>query len=540
VTVSVDMRFLSLREIDDAPPLEADLCIVGTGPAGLSLLHGLKDTRLRILLVESGGLSEPAEEDLLNDMESVGAPRVMDQSVLRSRGFGGSSRIWRGRCAPLDHCDYEERAWVPGSGWPVGAAQIAPFFPRAAELLGIAPQVPTAEEDIPAQLQGLAAGLSRERLLPACWQYSRHSPTSHDYMRFGPHFRNLPARNVTVLLHATALHLDTDESGRRIEGIEVGDLSGRRHAIRAGAVVLCAGGLENPRLMLASRRRRPEGVGNSRGLVGRYMMDHPRFRVAEFPAAAARRLRRRFGLHRVRHARGATNFIHGLRLSPVLQAREGLLNCAAWLGEYRAEDNPWDAMRRLAAGKSPSALRDLATILRQPGLVTEGAFDHFVRRRGIPHKVDRLILDAAAEQVPDPESRLLLSDRVDVLGMPLARIDWRVSPLEIRSIRRLGEVIAEEFRAAGLPEPQLERWIRDGDDQAARFEDHAHPIGATRMATSPDRGVVDTNCEVHGVRGLYVAGSSVFPTTGHANPTLMIVALTLRLAAHLRGALDSR
>jgi choline dehydrogenase-like flavoprotein len=197
-------------------------------------------------------------------------------------------------------------------------------------------------------------------------------------------------------------------------------------------------------------------------------------------------------------------------------------------------------MRRLAAGKSPSALRDLAAILRQPGLVTEGVFDHFVRRRGIPHKVDRLILDAAAEQVPDPESRLLLSDRVDALGMPLARIDWRVSPLEIRSIRRLGEVIAEEFRAAGLPEPQLERWIRDGDDQAARFEDHAHPIGATRMATSPDRGVVDTNCEVYGVRGLYVAGSSVFPTTGHANPTLMIVALTLRLAAHLRGALGSR
>ncbi len=534
------MQFLSLR--DDPPPeaLQADLCIIGSGPAGLSVLHALRDTRVSILLIESGGLDQPAAEDVLNDMESVGAPRVMDQSVLRSRGFGGSSYVWRGRCAALDDCDYQERPWVPGSGWPIGAAEIAPYLSPAAELLHIARDVPQAEATMPSPLRGLADGLARDRLVPACWQYSRHSRGSRDYLRFGPHFRDVQASNARVLLHATAVHLDTDDTGQRILGAQVADLSGRRATVRARTVVLAAGGVENPRLMLASRQQRPNGVGNDRGLVGRYLMDHPRFRLAEFPAAAARPLRRRFGLFRIRHRDGVTTFTHGVRLSPQLQCREGLLNCAAWLGEYRAADNPWDAMRRLATRQSDAPARDIGHVVRHPAMMLEGLFDYLVRRQSVPHKAEKIILDAAVEQVPDPDSRVRLADRADALGVPLPRIDWRVSELEILSIRRLGEEIAGEFAKAGLPAPQLEPWIRDRDDAAAQFEDHAHPIGATRMATSPDRGVVDTKCEVHGVSGLYVAGSSVFPTAGHANPTLMIVALALRLADHLRADLGAR
>jgi len=218
-------------------------------------------------------------------------------------------------------------------------------------------------------------------------------------------------------------------------------------------------------------------------------------------------------------------------LSEETQRREQLLNCAAWLDEERAVDDPWDAIKRLRR-PDPSGRRmaDVRAVVANPALLVRGVRRRVLEKRGVPHKLNRLFLRSIVEQAPDHLSRITLSDRKDEFGVPLPRIDWRIGQLERKSIARLAELIELELPKLGFTKPDL---VANPD-----FIDAAHPSGATRMAEDPACGVVDKNCAVHGVRGLYVSGSSVFPTAGHANPTLMIVIMAIRLAEHLRRQID--
>jgi hypothetical protein len=263
-------------------------------------------------------------------------------------------------------------------------------------------------------------------------------------------------------------------------------------------------------------------------------MDHPRCSLGEFDVARAEAVRRRYGPYKVTSDHGRHVFVDGLALSPELQRSRELLNCAAWLDEGRAESDPLDAAKRLITGRDRHIGRDAWALLSQPGFAVRGLRDKFLRGNAILHKIDRLSLLCSVEQRPDPDSRILLSERKDCFGMPVARLDWRINDQEKSSLAALGRLIAQEFARIGLPAPALADWVRNGRNDEAVFSDVAHPTGTTRMADDPRDGVVGANCQVHGVDGLFVAGSSVFPTAGHANPTLMIVALAVRLADWLR------
>jgi choline dehydrogenase-like flavoprotein len=154
--------------------------------------------------------------------------------------------------------------------------------------------------------------------------------------------------------------------------------------------------------------------------------------------------------------------------------------------------------------------------------------------KGVPHKLERMGIHATTEQQPDPESRITLSTRKDALGQPIARVSWKISDAERHSLMRIGQLLLEELPKAGLPTPVLADWIVEGRPSGAQLVDIAHVMGTTRMSEDPRTGVVDPQCRVHGVRGLYIAGGSVFPTGSHVNPTLMILSLALRTADQLK------
>jgi len=157
--------------------------------------------------------------------------------------------------------------------------------------------------------------------------------------------------------------------------------------------------------------------------------------------------------------------------------------------------------------------------------------------RGLPHKLTGFTIDGISEQRPDPESRITLSDKADVFGVPMARVFWRIDEEAQRSLLRLGQLLSTELPRVGLPAPLLEDWVAKGRPQDSVIIDMGHTLGTTRMSDDPKRGVVNAKCQVHGVRGLYIAGGSVFPTSGHANPTLMILALAIRLADQIKSDL---
>jgi choline dehydrogenase-like flavoprotein len=532
---------MDLKTVPPDHVFDCDICIIGSGPAGSTLARELGKTRFNVVVLESGDVGRETSADSLNEIESVGRPRVMDQWLVRNRIVGGSSHTWTGRCAPFDEIDLERREWVPHSGWPFAIDVLKPFLERTPPYLGIGAGTGFSDAGFwalagrkPPQFDWDTAYLQ-----PFFWQFSRDRNNRYDYMRFGPQLLENLAPNVLLVTNATVLQLGTNADGTAIESVEIAAPDGQRRMLCASVVVVCAGGIENARILLCSDATVPNGLGNQNGLVGRFLMDHPRGTTASFRVKGSERLQKLFGLYNVKDRSGGHLFRHGVRLSPLLQRQEELLNCAAWLNEVVTPDDPWDALKRFLRGKADWR-KDAAMIASNAALFARGLNDYFVERNGLPRKLDQLHLTCMSEQRPDPNSRVTLSDRRDCFGQRLSRVDWRVHEQETRTIRRMAQVVSEQFSLMGIEPPILDEWVQNDGPLPERFQDVAHPTGTTRMADDPKQGVVDAHGQVHGVHGLYVAGSSVFPTSGHANPTQMIVALAIRLADTLKARLHAR
>ena len=246
--------------------------------------------------------------------------------------------------------------------------------------------------------------------------------------------------------------LNLDSYGHAVESVEAASLDGRRHTIRARTLVLCAGGIENARLLLCSNKVERHGIGNKRDLVGRFLMDHPRGAVGTFAASKSTEILRRFSLHHVSSASRNYRFRHGFRLSPTVQRRERLLNCSAWLDEVVLKDDPWRALNRILRGKSRSA-KDIRAIISNSDMLLRGAVDLVIRKRGLARRLEALYLMCMTEQLPNPESRIMLSDRTDRLGIPISRIEWKINEAEERSIRRMARARRSGGGKTGLRAP---------------------------------------------------------------------------------------
>ncbi|MGI3778649.1 MAG: GMC family oxidoreductase, partial [Janthinobacterium lividum] len=273
------------RTLNVEAAIEADLCLIGSGPAGWTIAEELRDSGLSVLVVESGGASPAADPGALMEIENVGAPLFNG----RDNVLGGTSRSWGGRCIPLDDIDYEPREWVGYSGWPFGPEAVAPFLDRAAEHLGAGPYQADGRRP---ETQGLhpRPAVDPTLLRSVCWE----DPKPVDFGRLFLARRN---PNLRILLNATLTHIDTDGTGAHLRSLEITGADQRRATVRARAVVLCAGGIENARILLCSNRVVGNGLGNAHGLVGRFLMDHPRDpgMIVRFEARDFARVRDLFG-----------------------------------------------------------------------------------------------------------------------------------------------------------------------------------------------------------------------------------------------------
>ncbi len=520
------MRFAELTELAPDTTLDADVCIVGSGPAGLTVARELAGSGLRVVLLESG-LTEPdADADALNAIENIGDPRVLDQTEVRNRILGGTSHTWSGRAAVFDETDFAARSWVDGSGWPLPRDEVMRFMPRTMDHLGN--RIPdNLDAAFVARATVREPALDPRDVVPYAWTTVRDDADQNTSMRFGPRAVKESMPGVTGFVGATVTRIATDDDVRRVTGVEVTGRDGRIRAVRSGSVVLAGGAIENARMLLASNRRAAAGIGNDHDQVGRHLMDHLRGPVGLFARRDHVRAQRLFGSVEMR---GGGAITPGYALSPERQRAEELLNCAVWVFPRAASDDPWAALRAVRRAPGDAA----RSIAKHPLLLVGGAVPMLVQHRLPPRLLDALELHVIVEQLPDPSNRVTLAERTDAYGVPLSRIDWHVAPQERRTVRRTAELVVAGLRAAAAPAPALLPWVED-DALPFGLPDVAHPAGSTRMSAQPADGVVDTDCMVHGVDGLFVAGSSVFPTSGHANPTQMIVALAVRLADHLKA-----
>ncbi len=519
-----------LDSLQDESVLQADVCIVGAGAAGLLIARSLARTGAHIVLLESGGWAADHPTSQLSDGHSApGTFRGLQAG--RSRVFGGTTTLWGGQCIRLDPIDFERRAWVPDSGWPITYDDLVPHYEAAEAAL----EITEADRQVPAWTR---FGVQQIALDPAALH------TVHGvFIRrpdLGRRFRDelRAAPRVRVLLHATAQHLRTDPYGTAICEVDVASLSGRRASVRARRVVLCAGAIENARLLLLSDSANAAGLGNTLGLVGRYLQDHPCGRTATVHTAAPRVLQDHWNML----YGSAARYMPKLALAEVAQRSEGLLNCVGRLSyDYDETDGTRALLGLLAEWRGERRPRALAARLGHAasGLPDIARSFWRVRARGLSPapKPRQISLEVFSEQTPNPDSRVTLTGATDVFGLRQVHVDWRLDSLTARTLAGFTRLVGREFERLGLGRLDAAAWLDDPLPCRSAIVDSYHPAGTARMSADPVTGVVDRDCQVFGVRGLYVAGSAVFPTSGAANPTLTIAAMALRLAEHLRQEL---
>ncbi|TPK30779.1 GMC family oxidoreductase [Mesorhizobium sp. B2-5-3] len=515
--------------------LEADVCIVGAGAAGLAIASQLEGTRHRICVIESGGMTYEHWRQRLSRGLSVGQPyEALD--LCRLRQFGGSTGKagWGGWCKMLDHGDFEHRPWIPLSGWPVAHKSLLPHYETAARLLGI--------DDL---LTDWPTSAVMPENGPLFSERCFLSPTPDIGATLRKKLQD--AKNVQVVLHATALRLDTDDCGRRVRSIEVARTPNKRFQIAARFFVLACGGIENARLLLVSNRQAPNGIGNQYDLVGRYFMEHPRVKWGSLQVSQPDNMidlhvpwTRTTGLSP--ENRG-TNDAFGLALRPEIRASERLLDSRTWIkpGPCVNHMDGSEALQYLTFWLRRGRLhRDLIkcgrTILMHPAGAISAGFERIWHSR---RRARHFHFDTILEQEPDPASRVTLDTRLDEFSLPRVKLQWNVGPLVRRTLERVQAIITEEMKRLGHRSA-----IHPGQDKNPAGERDIpyhwvrHHMGTTRMSDDPRTGVVDSSCQVHGLANLFVAGSSVFPTGGNDMPTLTIVALAIRLGQHLRQSLE--
>jgi choline dehydrogenase-like flavoprotein len=519
------MSIATGRDLPDM--LSLDICIVGAGASGLTIASNFVGGRCTVGILESGnGCGPPLASDP-GDESETGLPYA-PLSTSRLRGFGGSTQAlgWGGLCKSLDPQDFMSRPWVADSGWPFGIEELLPYYERARATLGLNIETVGPRDRIFPQHSGMILADRAE----LCRHY-----------RLGNHLRQAleQSQAVQVITNVTVLYFKFADDGMSIRAAICADAADRRFQVEARVFVLAAGGIENARLLMLSNHiaSRPQG------LEGCYFMDHPRFTIGtvvpangqvrkalvhmdRISVARRQRLTRKLSLGGDRHY-----YVNGLTLPFEVQEQQQLLNHRAWVEPCYVGQNSQSVSDmklallqerdRLILNGEPPGLKLLLKGLNW----TKGM--HMTRPKLLAR---RFRLHHFMEPEPLAASRVLLSSKKDRHGLPLVSLCWRLSARTIQNLRQTILILRDELARSKLGRLDIadEEWT-----QLERPMWTWHHMGTTRMHADCRKGVVDPDCRVHGVRNLFVAGSSVFPTAGNDTPTMTIVALTHRLSDHL-------
>jgi choline dehydrogenase-like flavoprotein len=505
-----------------------DICIVGAGAAGISLALQFEATARRVCVLEAGGASyEPVTQRLLEG--EVVAARYPPLRDTRVSAFGGSTNVWAGWCRPLEPLDFEPRDWCGAGGWPFGFDELRPYYARAHKVCGLA-----AFDYDPAHW---AAVLGAPKLLaenPTFTNQIFQVQTQNFAHRYFSQLEQ--SKHIDVVLHAPVTEFQIARG--TCTAVRIRTLQGQEFGIGADHFVLAAGGIENPRLLMLSAESPAAAPGNAHGLVGRYFTDHPYID----PGALILRERDSLEFYRLRAvaARSGASSVRGvLSLRREVTERERLMQAAFFF-------HPRYESHRIFASAEVKAFLHLWN--KAKSRAVPGAGWPYARQAArAPHRVAlalarklavgdgparRWRMRAMFETQFRFENRVTLSDEYDRLGRRRARVEWQLGETDIDNMRRVTALLDQAVRATGVGRIEL-AFANEASGWRGAMEAGLHHMGTTRMHVSPQHGVVDENSRVHGTSNLFVAGSSVFPSGGYANPTLTIIALTLRLGRHL-------
>jgi choline dehydrogenase-like flavoprotein len=467
-----------------------DVCICGTGPAGITTARRLAALGKKVLLLEGGGLSYSDQSEDIYKGRSVGAQYWLLEAG-RLRYFGGSSNHWQGRCGIFDPIDFEPRDYFGLPGWPISRQQVLKGIEEAKEILDISGKdlVPFEDPEFKSPFF-VRSG------------YALSPPT-----RFSEKYRAEIQRSAQIdaFYNANLVDLRLDDDLTRVNHFLIRNYNGQRVEVSASQFVMALGAIENARILLNADSQVPAGIGNHSGMVGRCFMEHLDVPIGRFLITDPHFWQR-----------------GGIPLAPseALMRKNDIGN---GIIDFDPSNQP----------KSFGRFRLLKQFLRETGCVLPGLAK--IARRVVDFDCPGDgVISSLIEQAPNLDSRVSLTDDVDAFNLRRVQLNWQLNDNDRKTIRILAMEAAKEMARLNRARVQLAPYILDSHLEI-EVGGHSHQMGTTRMSADSRYGVVDENCRVHGIRNLYLVGSSVFPTGGGTNPTLTIVLLALRLADFLSG-----
>lgn len=502
---------------------DADLCVIGAGPAGALLAEACASAGMRTLLVESGPRLDRAErfdrqrrfqllqespwpEDPTRDAFTNSSAFPYYLNVNRLRAVGGTTLQWIGMAPRLRESDFESATrFGLGVDWPISYSDLEPYYVRAERELGVSgergpddpwrsagypmPAFPDSHSDALWRDAASALGVRLSRMpvaknnartydgRPACSTYATCPvcPGGAQYSADWHAFKAERCGHCTILPDTTVRRLDMDAEGR-ITLAHASARDGSPHEIRSRIFVLAASAVETPRLLLLSR------IGNPRH-VGRHLMEH--WKIGSSGFCESRDFPRRIGFPTL--------------TSYHLYETADRANRGAVRLLYPNPDDPLETFGENRWGRDMASF-DCTT------------FGHLRR------------IEASVEHLPNAASRVSLDSATrDCFGDPAPNLNFVLADPDRLALEAARTGMHTMMAAAGLQDIKVGKGHYGG----------AHIMGTCRMSRREEDGVADVNARAHGTQNLFVAGSALFPSGGAVNPTLTIAALSLRLADHL-------
>ncbi|MCB0329677.1 MAG: GMC family oxidoreductase [Bdellovibrionales bacterium] len=522
------------RTIEPGSVIEADICIAGGGAAGMTLAKELSSTTLKVIVLESGGVSADGDAQQLAVGENVGMP-YFDPIIASTRMLGGNTNRWGSWCRPLDATDLEHREWVTESGWPISRAELDPFYKRAhtyCKLRDYNYELSYLLEPFKGDKKFYELPLPDDVLQTKAWQF--HKPP----VRFGQD--NLEEvkgfKNIQVLTFSSLVDTIMNEAKNVVLRYQVKCLGGNSFSVQAKRFVLALGGIANPQVLLNIRSQHPAGLGNENDLVGRYFMEHPHLHRVGLVLLKENTVYPEFYIEESQYAH---KVVAGLCPTFELQRSQQILNFGITLSPTKRLWPGSDMAEEGAVGYMSGLWHDLTSL---PWNLIQKVRRKLGKKRKDPAPSTLLEITTRAEQAPNPNSRIMLSDERDAVGLQRVKIKWDLLGIDRRTLVAAQKLAAKAFGAGGVGRVKVEMPELPLADEASwdtSKEDFPtvggyHHMGTTRMHDDPKYGVVNSDGKLHSVHNMYIAGSSLFPTSGYANPTLTLTALAIRLADHLK------
>jgi choline dehydrogenase-like flavoprotein len=513
------MPFVDLNQQEISFTRDAfDVVIIGAGAAGILLALKLSERGKKVLLLESGHFTEDEHRQSLNEVEQTG--KLLGTAVWgRKRAIGGTTIAWGGQSLPFSSVDFSERPWIANSGWPLKLADLAGYYPLANRFMKI--DELDYDKDILELFHFDKPGFDQEKIW---YHFAKWAPE--------PDFRRLYgddlSRNVTVVYNAVMTRIDIDDVSGRVDSITISNYNDRQYKLPVQQLIIAAGGIETNRILLSNNHQSPAGLGGESGWLGKCFMEHPCTELGVVTTTDPYRLQYYFNTHIARKRR------YSIRLSlteKYQQDFKSLNASASIMFDYPGQQfDPYLEIRNFIRNRKFSGSKNLLTNTKAYALSTKAYLaDKFYYKHKATARLVTMI-----EQEPLRESFISLSNRKDRFGTNLARINWQVSKKSWDTAIGFTGMLKEEFHRLSIGElTTLPKIDSSNDDWESCLTDVNHHMGGTRMSESPREGVVNKNMQVWGHDNLYLCSTSIYPTSSHSNPTLTLLALSLRLVDFL-------